>query len=91
MSATSQQLEIEGIGQQKATLSQWKIDNSVFTHHSPHLEGNGFTWSCWGESSDPEQFLSKYGDNSFGFGNSEKSAILSFCNKHNIEIPFWWR
>ena len=47
-------------------------------------------WTCWGETKDPAEFLGKYGDHSFGFGGSEKVAILDFCKKHDIEPPFWW-
>tara|TARA_Y100001936_G_scaffold248197_1_gene295543 strand:+ start:452 stop:715 length:264 start_codon:yes stop_codon:yes gene_type:complete len=84
------QLEIDGIGQQKMTLSKWKATNDIHTHNSPHMDEPRLYWTCWGEIKDPAEFLGKYGDHAFGFGGSEKTAILDFCKKHDIEPPFWW-
>lgn len=86
-----QQLEIDGIGQQKAKLSDWKKANNVFTHHSAHVERIDMQWTCWDETDDVFIFIEKYGDSAMGFGSSEKAAISDFCQKHNIECPFWWR
>ncbi|WP_417550160.1 hypothetical protein [Methylophaga sp.] len=86
----AEQLEIDGIGQQKAKLSDWKKANDIFTHHSPHMDKADLQWTCWSEDNDPGDFLGKHGDDAFGFGSSEKAAIADFCHKHNIERPFWW-
>jgi len=82
-----QQLGIEGIGQQKATLSDWKKQNGIFTHKSDICEKQ---WTAWNEIESPCDFLSEYGGEAFGFGATEKAAILDFCEKENIKPPFWW-
>ena len=84
------QLEIDGIGQQKYTLAMWKVDHKIFTFHAPHMQGRCPTWSCWDEIKCPIEFIGKYGDHNQGFGNTEKEAILDFCEKQNIKPPFWW-
>ena len=86
----SNQLEIGGIGYQKVSLSDWKKENDIRTHHAPHMKGECPTWSCWDEFESPEDFLSKHGDIWMGFGDSEKEAIMDFCLKCKIELPFWW-
>lgn len=81
------QLEIEGIGQQKATLSDWKRDNKIYTWHSP---GCDHEWSCWDEIESPHDFGHTYSFDAMGFGNTEKEAILDYCQKEGIAPPFWW-
>lgn len=86
----SKQLEIDGIGQQKASLADWKKQNKIFTHDAPHMGNDGPRWSCWAEIAAPSDFLEIYGQDAFGYGGSEKTAITDFCQKHEIELPFWW-
>ena len=83
------QLELEGIGQQKFTLSMWKKQNGIFTHKSP-LYDQSHPWTCWDEMESPVDFLDKYGMDSFGYGNTEKEAIEDFCDDNDIELPFFW-
>jgi hypothetical protein len=83
------QLEIEGIGQQKASLSDWKVENNIYTHHAPHMEGNK-RWTCWAEIECPAEFLGQHGDHNMGFGETQKAAIQDFCKLHNVAPPFWW-
>ena len=83
-----QQIEIEGIGQQLATLEGWKNQNQIFTHKS-HIDDDK-KWNAWGETESPFDFLHKYGDSAFGFGETEKEAILNYCEQENIKPPFWW-
>lgn len=83
------QLEIPGIGQQLATLADWKKDNSVFTHHADHMPADENPWCAWDEIESPSHFLEKFGD-LFGYGKTEKAAIIDFCGQHDIKLPFWW-
>ena len=83
------QLEIDGIGQQRATLSEWKSQNNIFTYHAKFADDHT-KWTCWDKIEDPSEFLGKYGDHCFGFGLTEKAAILNFCQKHRVKPPFWW-
>lgn len=85
---TEHQLTIDGIGQQKATLSDWKNQKGVYTHKSDYSMPE--PWSAWAHSANPLDLLEKYGDGCFGFGNTEKAAILNLCLIENIEPPFWW-
>ncbi len=82
-----QQLGIEGIGQQLATLADWKKQNNIFTHKGI-IEDK--PWSAWSELESPFDFLHEYGDSAFGFGKTEKVAILNYCEQENINPPFWW-
>jgi len=82
------QLEIEGIGQQKATLSDWKKENKIYTYESNGIEK---PWSAWGEVEAPWDFGHEYGFDKMGLGNTEKEAIWSFCDKWGIQPPFWWK
>lgn len=86
----SMQLEIEGIGQQKVTLSMWKKENNIFTHNSPHMPDKKTNWSCWDEYECPGDFISSYSDSAMGYGETEKEAILKFCYDNEINPPFWW-
>jgi len=91
MTVQEHQLELPGIGQQKITLTQWKKQNQIFTHHSPHLvEHSNWTWTCWNELENPEEFLSRYGDKAMSFASNEKDAVLCQCAKIGIDKPFWW-
>ena len=83
------QLEIEGVGQQKMTLNDWMNAHTIFTHHAPHMNGDK-RWTCWDEFRDPGEFLGCHGDHCFGFGSSQKEAVMDFCKNHEIEPPFWW-
>lgn len=83
---SNQQLEIEGIGQQLATLDQWKIDNNIFTHKTYCEE----PWSCWNEIECALDFADKYGMEAICVGNTEKQAVTSFCFENQINMPFWW-
>lgn len=87
---TEQQLSIDGIGQQKATIANWKKENRVYTHFSAMTSSGGLPWSSWTENPDPIDELSRYGDSAFGFGNSEKEAIIDVCKKQKIKLPFWY-
>lgn len=85
------QLEIDGIGQQLATLEDWKAQNKIFTHRSEYHEVfNGPVWSCWDEIEDPFEFDEKYSFNAMGYGDTEKEAIIDFCINEEIALPFWW-
>lgn len=82
------QLEIEGIGQQLATLEDWKKERKVFTHKSDAVDET--PWSAWDEIESAHDFGHKYGFDSMGFGKTEKEAILNYCYQENIKPPFWW-
>lgn len=84
-----EQLGLVGIGQKKCTLGMWKKENEIFTHHAAHMDSP--KWTCWDELEDPEDFLSNFGPDYMGYGDSEKEAILDFCEKCKVEIPFWWK
>ena len=84
------QLGIEGIGQQKYTLSMWKAEHNIFTHHSPHMPDKETNWSCWDEYECPSDFISNYSDSAMGYGETEKDCILNFCQDNEIKPPFWW-
>lgn len=90
MRMSERQLDIPGIGQQKAKLSDWKKENKVFTHHAPHMADCN-PWCAWNEILSPDDYLNRYGGEAFGYGKSEKSAILDLCDKDDdIKLPFWW-
>lgn len=80
------QIEINGIGQQKYTLSDWKRDNKIFTHQSWAYD----EWLCWNEYENPEEFIAHYSEEPICAAKSEKAAIQAFCEKQNIKQPFWW-
>lgn len=80
------QIEINGIGQQKYTLSDWKRDNKIFTHHSYAFD----EWLCWDEYENHEDFIAHYSEEPICSGKSEKAAIQAFCEQENIKQPFWW-
>lgn len=85
------QLEIEGIGQQKATLADWKRENDVYTHYSEYMEcEDGPAWSCWDQIESPIEFGEKYSFDAIGVGSTEKEAIIKFCSENEIKLPFWW-
>jgi len=83
------QLEIDGIGQQKYQLSDWKREHKVFAHHAPHMEES--TWSSWHGIDCPSEFLGRYGDSAFGFGMTERECLDDLLEKWpDIPRPFWW-
>lgn len=82
------QLEIDGIGQQKATLKDWKSVNKIYTWNSPRCGDK--PWSCWDEIESPGDFGHTYGFEEMGFGSTEKDAIIDYCKKQDIKLPFWW-
>jgi len=86
-----QQLEINGIGQQVMTPDEWKQQNNIFTRelNDDDLD-DGVRWACWDEHECVEEFASIYSYDSVALGESEKEAILSFCNANDIAPPFWW-
>ncbi len=86
---TAIQLEIPGIGQQLATLDDWKAENLIFTHNSGFSD-NGLAWSAWGEIESPHDFGHEYSFDSMGYGSTEKDAIVQYCAKVKINPPFWW-
>lgn len=88
---TEMQLEIEGIGQQLATLADWKKDHAVFTHKSWASHHGEKPWNAWAGNPRPLDHLETNGEGAFGFGETEKEAILNLCEKENIEPPFWWK
>jgi len=81
------QLDIPGIGQQLATLAEWKAQNKIYTQM---INSEDYDWSAWDEIESPHEFGSKFGFDCMGLGNSEKEAILNYCGKQNIDPPFWW-
>lgn len=83
-----QQLGLAGIGQQLMTLATWKKENQIFTHKS--FLDDDLRWSAWDEIEDFHDFMSTYGPDCIARGNSEKEAILKFCEWNGIEPPFWW-
>jgi len=85
---SNEQLSIEGIGQQKATLGDWKKVNKIYTWNSPGCGDH--PWTCWDEMESPGDFGDKYGFDAMGFGATEKEAIIEYCEKEEIELPFWW-
>ena len=88
---SEKQLELEGIGQQLASLSQWKKDNGIYTHHHYCPDEDEMEWSCWDEFESPLEFIERYPMDAMGYGKSQKSAIIDFCQKEQIDLPFWWR
>lgn len=84
------QLELEGIGQQKATLADWKAGNNIYTFYSENMAGEECPWSCWDEIESPIDFMEQYGCDSIGVGETEKEAIIEFCMDNEIKLPFWW-
>lgn len=88
MKSCENQLEIEGIGQQLFDIDIWKKNNGIFTFKSG---GMPKFWSAWNEIEDPVEFLNNYGGDAFGYGDSEKEAIIEFCEIEKIEIPFHWK
>lgn len=88
---TEHQLEIPGIGQQKARLVDWKRENNIHTHHCPDIERA--PWVCWqGEEGEAEavEYLEDEGEDGFGTGMTESAAIVDYCNKVGLKRPFWW-
>ena len=86
-----QQLEINGIGQQKATLTDWKKENNIYTHKlNDETLDHDVQWSCWDEFKCVEEFASDYGYDAIALGKTEKQAILKFCHDNEIKPPFWW-
>lgn len=85
------QLEIEGIGQQKATLADWKKDNEIYSHKAWAVLAGDCPWSAWANNPDPIDHLGNHGDHWFGHGETEKEAILKLCEIEEIKIPFWWK
>jgi hypothetical protein len=47
-------------------------------------------WCAWRFIENPADALGKQGDDWWGFGESEKSAILDLCDIYKIKPPFWW-
>jgi len=86
------QLGIPGIGQKKVTLSMWKKENEIFTHHAKHLDGQEGEnpWTCWEGCESPFDVVEGYGITAFGFGLTEKEAILDYCKANEKKPPFWW-
>ncbi len=84
------QLEIAGIGQQIATVSDWKKENDVYTHKSWGLPAGDNPWNAWCGNPDAGDHLNNKGEDAFGFGETEKEAILNLCSKEEIKPPFWW-
>jgi len=84
------QIEIPGIGQQKATLADWKVEHEVFTHKS-EIPQNSNPWNAWMEFESAFEYMHKNNPDDMGFGKSEKDAILNLCDKHGITPPFWWK
>ena len=82
------QLEIDGIGQHKMTLCVWKQQNVVYTHRSD--KGVPEPWSAWAHTSSPLDRLEEEGTDAFGYGTTEKEAILNLCAIENIPPPCWW-
>ncbi len=83
------QLEIPGIGQQLATLDDWKAENDIFTHNSGFSD-DGLPWSAWSGIESPHDFGHEHSFDSMGYGNTEKDAIVQYCLKEKIRLPFWW-
>ena len=81
----AQQIEIEGVGQQLATLATWKKENLIFTRL-----GNFGEWTCWDEIECPIEFLNRYGGEAIACAATEKEAIRKFCHEEGVELPFWW-
>ena len=70
-------------------LTEWKHQNSVFTHKADYDMPE--PWAAWANDPNPLERLSCCcGDNCFGFGNTEKEAILKLCHIEHIPAPFWW-
>jgi len=86
----TKQLAIDGIGQQKVTLDDWKKESGIYTHNAEFTENEGMKWSAWNEYESPIEFLSNYHCEDMGFGKTQKEAILEFCRKEQIKPPFWW-
>ena len=87
------QLEINGIGQQKVTLKDWKKQNKIYTHLSnfaDDLEGQDLKWSCWNEIECPAEFGSKHSFDAMSLASTEKEAIIKHCARNEITPPFWW-
>ena len=82
------QLTIDGIGQQLTTLAQWKKENNIFTHKNDC--DDALPWSAWDEIESPFEFADKYSFDAIVRGNSEKQAILKYCEQEQIKPPFWW-
>lgn len=85
-----QQLELEGIGQQKYTLAMWKKENKIYTHLADHMEDDR-RWSCWDEFESPLDFGEKYSYDAMAVAGTEKKAIEKFCDENDIKLPFWWK
>lgn len=86
----SEQIEIPGIGRQKMTLSMWKSENKIYTHHEAEQNKDCDRYTCWDEIEDPVEFGHTHGFDCMGFGDTEKKAIIDYCTKHELNLPFWW-
>lgn len=84
------QLELDGIGQQLAKLSDWKKENNIFTHNSMVNDPEYKNWSCWDEIEGALDFMDKYGYDAIALAHTEKEAIIKFCTDNDIKLPFWW-
>ncbi len=82
------QLELDGIGQQLATLEGWKEENKIFTRDTH--ENKDLPWIAWDEIESPYEFSYKYSFMDMAFGSTEKEAIENYCQQESIRLPFWW-
>lgn len=92
MKRAEQQLTIPGIGQQLADLDWWKKETGVYTQEIKGIAWNteGFVWGAWSGFESPVIFICQNQPDDMGYGDTEREAILAYCEKANIDKPFWW-
>ena len=93
MRVKEQQLTLPGV--ELANLELWKLANGVHTGEIKGLAWNkeNHSWAAWTDYESPVIFMCQNDHEEMGYGETEKAAILDYCNGwHEKEInkPDWW-